>query len=113
MEYKEYLKTDHWKQLRASKYTKPRKCGICGGCENLQVHHLNYKDLISVSTSDLRVLCKRCHFLAHDLFNNGKIKFKSDNHHSRFNIIKAAVKKELGISKINMFNNKKYDRSLF
>jgi hypothetical protein len=52
---------------------------------------------------DLRVLCKRCHFLAHDLHRAGKFKFKNTNHHSRFAILKSAVKKELGLNNNNMF----------
>lgn len=105
MEYKEYLKSDDWKEKRKRKYKKPRKCAICASTEKLDVHHLNYKNLVDVDSSDLRVLCHRCHFLAHELQKSGKIKFTSSNHHSRFALIKTAVKKELGLTGKNMFAN--------
>lgn len=103
MQYKEYLKTEDWKQKRTVKKNKRKQCGICASTENLDVHHLNYRDLYGVEQSDLRVLCRRCHFLAHDLHKADKFKFKSTNHNSRFTLIKTAVKKELGITRKNMF----------
>ena len=106
IEYKKYLKSEDWNAKRYFKRLNKNNCAICNSKENLHVHHLNYKNLIDVKMSDLRVLCKRCHFLAHKLYNEGKIKFKNNNHLSRFQILKLAVKKELGISKINLFNKK-------
>tara|TARA_X000001036_G_C20559008_1_gene757606 strand:- start:964 stop:1125 length:162 start_codon:yes stop_codon:yes gene_type:complete len=35
----------------------------------------------------------------------GKIVYKSDNHHSKYAIQKVAVKKFLGLTGKNMFNN--------
>lgn len=101
--YKQYLKTDDWKVKRGLKRKAQNRCAICAGTKDLDVHHLIYKDLISVEQSDLRVLCRRCHFLAHDLMKVGKIQFRSTNHHSRFTIIKAKVKKELGLVGKNLF----------
>ena len=110
--YKQYLKSEDWKTKKTEKYSKTKKrCGICGSKEDVDLHHLNYKNLLDVESSDLRALCRRCHFLAHDLIKNGKIVFKSDNHHSRFAIIKYQVKKELGIENLNMFNDRKTARS--
>ena len=103
MLYKDYLNTEDWKEKRKNKYQKQRRCAICASESNLNVHHLNYKDLVNVTNSDLRVLCQRCHYLTHDLYKRGKFKFRSDNHHSRFAIIKTAVKKELGLTGKNMF----------
>ena len=101
MQYKEYLKSDHWKQLRAKK--RRYRCAICASTENLDTHHLIYKNLYDVETSDLRKLCRICHYTAHALMKKGKIRFRSTNHHSRFAITKAAVKKELGYGNRNMF----------
>ena len=103
MEYKEYLQSNDWKNKKKVKYKKPRKCAICTATQNLDVHHLNYKNLFDVELSDLRVLCHRCHFLVHNLMKQGKIKFKSTRHHSQFVLIKTAVKKALGILNKNMF----------
>jgi hypothetical protein len=51
----------------------------------------------------LRVLCRRCHFLAHELLKKGKFAFSSKSHHSRFTLLKSAVKKELGMATKNLF----------
>lgn len=105
--YKKYLQSLDWKLKRDYKLNHQNKtkkrCAICGEFNNLEIHHLNYKDLISVKQNDLRILCSRCHFITHKLFKEGKIEFKNNNHNSRFIIIKNAVKKELGITNKNMF----------
>lgn len=103
MEYKEYLGSEDWADKRRRKLARTNRCGICSAKSNLDVHHLNYRDLVSVELSDLRVLCRRCHYLAHDLHKRGVYRFRSDNHHSRFAILKSAVKVALGISARSMF----------
>ena len=109
MEYKDYLKTNDWHKKRLEKLCRSggtkRRCAICGSVYNLHIHHLNYKNLFDVSQTDLRILCKRCHFLAHDLYKQGLIVFRGNNHHSRFAITKSAVKKALNITKFNMFSD--------
>ena len=103
-EYQQYLRSDDWQKKRDEKNSKLRRCAICASTENIHVHHLNYRNLHDVEQSDLRKLCRRCHFLGHELERRGKIVYRSNNHHSKFGIFKAAVKKELGISAKNMFN---------
>ena len=107
-EYQSYLRSDDWKEKKAKKYraVKKNRCAICASTEKLDVHHLNYRNLYDVETSDLRVLCRRCHFLTHELFKKGKIKFKNTNHNSRFAFIKNAIKKKLKIHGINMFRRR-------
>jgi hypothetical protein len=102
MEYREYLKTEDWQAKRDRKLSRKKLCGICAA-PIVDIHHLNYKNLFDVEMTDLRRMCRRCHFLAHDLHKIGKILFTSTNHHSRWAIIKSAVKKELGLTKVNMF----------
>ena len=102
--YQKYLRSDDWQKKRAEKRSKRDRCGICASTENIDIHHLNYRNLHDVKQSDLRRLCRRCHFLGHELERQGKIVYRSNNHHSKFAIFKAAVKKELGISAKNMFN---------
>jgi hypothetical protein len=104
--YNKYLKSKDWQDKRKLKNSKKYRCAICGDKKDIDVHHLNYKKLYDVEQTDLRKLCRRCHFLAHRLHKEGIIVFKSANHHSRFAIIKAKVKKELGISNVNMFLEK-------
>ena len=84
MKYEDYLESEHWLTLRYLKRLKQNRCGVCASKDNLDVHHLNYRHLYDVELKDLRVLCRRCHFLAHDLMKNGTLVFKNDNHHSRF-----------------------------
>ena len=110
-EYREYLMSEEWRILRAKKLKKNNKyrCAICKSSEDLNIHHLFYRrNLSDTKLTDLRILCRRCHKLIHKLEKNGKIKYKNKNHHSRFGIIKGAVKKELGIPKVNLFKSKKY-----
>lgn len=99
--YHQYLKSRDWEQKKASKLKA--SCAICGSTKNLDTHHLNYRNWYDVQKSDLRKLCHGCHFLVHDLMKSGKLVFTSDNHHSRFALMKAAVKKELGLSGKNLF----------
>lgn len=107
MNYKQYLSGSDWINKRVTKLERKngekRRCAICSSKTNLDVHHLNYRNLYDVEQSDLRVLCRRCHFLAHNLHKRGAFRFTSENQHSRFERIKAAVKRELGLVNKNMF----------
>ena len=104
MKYQQYLASDDWLTKRYKKRLKANRCAVCSSTEKLEVHHLNYRNLTDVEMSDLRVLCHRCHFLGHDLHKQGKMKFRSSDHNSRFAIFKTAVKKELGLTTKNLFN---------
>ena len=103
MNYGEYLESPHWLTLRYRKKLRAKQCGICASKSQLHVHHLNYRRLVDVELSDLRVLCKRCHFLCHELHRAGAFTFTSTNHHHRWALLKAAVKKHLGLTAANMF----------
>lgn len=105
MENKDYLRSTHWSKLKATKARRTKKrCAICAAEKNIDCHHLTYKNLHDVLTSDLRWLCRRCHGVAHQLMKNGTIRFKPGaNHHSLFAVTKSAVKKHLNISKQNLF----------
>ena len=70
--------------------------------ENLEVHQIVLCP--DVQTCNLRLLCHRCHVLCHELARSGKIQFKGPSHHSRWNTLKYAVKKELGLGIKNMFS---------
>lgn len=67
--YQEYLKSDHWKTLRAAKLEEAfHICQKCYRDKNLQVHHLFYRHpWTSAVLSDLKVLCESCHRRAHGL----------------------------------------------
>ena len=66
MVYKDYLKTEHWKNTRrlkvgANKFMDKYFCAICGSKVNLQVHHLTYKNIGNEVNKTLRIVCGRCH----------------------------------------------------
>jgi hypothetical protein len=90
--YREYLKSEHWQQTRTKKRRRNKQCGICGATSRLDVHHLTYRQLFNVEQSDLRVLCRTCHDLAHALKDRGVYTFRSTNHLHRWEVVKAAIK---------------------
>jgi len=61
-----YIKTDHWKSLKNEKLSHQHFCEMCRKSNNLDVHHLRYRNLYDVSIEDLKVLCRRCHTKEHD-----------------------------------------------
>jgi len=69
----EYLKSEHWRALKAEKLRLIKKCENCGAGQCLDVHHLNYKNLYDVNVTDLQVLCRACHIREHATYT------KSDN----------------------------------
>lgn len=65
--YKEYLKTKHWKIIRAKALKRANNhCQLCGSKYRLQVHHNNYKHLWHEHPDDLIVLCDNCHRKFHN-----------------------------------------------
>lgn len=61
--YYEYLKSPHWKSLRALKIKQHGNyCNRCRSSKRIQVHHLIYRHPWELALlSDLEVLCKSCH----------------------------------------------------
>ncbi len=74
MEYKEYLRTDHWQNKRKEKLFQRSFCQICFAIIGLNVHHKKYKDkennvlFFRERIEDLVTLCKSCHKLLHWYF---------------------------------------------
>lgn len=102
--YAAYLASDDWRTKRNRKRVG-RRCAICGSSSQLDVHHLRYAaDLTTIEQKDLRVLCRRCHEIAHELLLSGALVFHNSNHHSRFALTKTAVKKVLGLTGKNLFS---------
>lgn len=95
--YQEYLQTDHWKSLRTRKWNKQNPhCAICGAKDvPLDTHHLEYKKLYDVTPDLLRLLCRTCHYRAHDLWP--RLRFYKPSHHSRFQTLRNAVRRSLGL----------------
>jgi len=67
--YANYLKSDHWKELRKNFYLRDknhRKCFICGNPDNLNLHHKTYKRLGNEKYKNLVALCKKHHYQCHE-----------------------------------------------
>ncbi len=91
--YQQYLQSDHWKRLRSRKRRKSKNgaCAICGAVGALDTHHLLYRNLYDVKTQDLRLLCRGCHFLGHDLMRSGELQITATTHNAMFMQLKTAV----------------------
>lgn len=67
-EYRQYLKTNHWKKTRAEALRLGHyRCYDCGSTTHLQVHHLTYVRRGHERQSDLVVLCNKCHEKRHGI----------------------------------------------
>jgi len=70
LEYQEYLKTDHWKELREKTlnnpyYGRPQECFVCFATKSPHVHHLTYRRKGKERDDDLLLLCNECHSRVH------------------------------------------------
>ena len=103
-EYRNYLQSNHWKEIkeryRNSKFKK--NCYICHSPNNLDLHHKTYERLGNEFLRDLIYLCRRCHELTHDFFNESQNKKKGLFSASR------KLKSSLGL-RARRFRGKRYD----
>ena len=66
-EYKEYLNSPHWKEIRLKALDRAgNRCQLCSSIDNLNVHHNTYKNRGNEDLKDLVVLCRECHSKFHD-----------------------------------------------
>jgi len=92
MLYKNYLKSNHWYLLK--KRVDKTHCSICYTEEKpLDVHHLWYRDLFTVKPKHLRALCRKCHYMFHDLQNEGKLPVSYNNGVPQFRVLFRRAKK--------------------
>ena len=65
--YREFLKTDDWRQIRAARLEMDDwECTRCHRTRNLQVHHLSYRNPWGQENlEDLVTLCQGCHYKTH------------------------------------------------
>lgn len=60
--YKEYLRSEHWKEFRRKVLEFWNyKCAVCYWEENLEVHHRTYDRLNDELMTDCIALCRECH----------------------------------------------------
>ena len=66
MDYRLYLRTEHWKRIREAALTRANyRCQICSSAQHPQVHHRTYVRRGEELPEDLTVLCEECHRLFH------------------------------------------------
>lgn len=65
MNYREYIRSDKWREKANKWKIEEGKCEKCGSGFNLNVHHLNYENLGYELRKDVRVLCRSCHSKYH------------------------------------------------
>lgn len=79
-DYKKYLKSRHWKNIKRKYYsTHDYVCAKCGWNRNLDLHHLHYRNIGKERMEDLTPLCRRCHLMEHGLLREkkkGRVEFK-------------------------------------
>ena len=73
MKYKDYLRSEHWKQLKREVLSRRSFCQNCTSKSKLLLHHKNYDCLFKEKDSDLIVMCFDCHHKQHKK-RNFKIK---------------------------------------
>ena len=72
--YSDYLQTAHWENRRkAALKLASFACETCNAKEKLEVHHQTYQRLGCEIPSDLKVLCRNCHQLHHDIEAQGEL----------------------------------------
>ena len=71
-EYQLFLQSDFWKKLSLKRKQKSHfKCYSCGSKENLECHHIFYRDKWEdTRLDDLIVLCNKCHKDKHERMND-------------------------------------------
>ena len=63
--YLRYIKSKKWFRKRLEVYQVQKECFGCGIKNNLDVHHLTYKNLGKEKLEDLITLCRKCHSEVH------------------------------------------------
>lgn len=78
-EYKEYLKSEHWQNVRAKRLKiDNHRCYLCGRAKALNVHHLRYDNLGNEDVKeDLVTLCYKCHQMLHKIIDGSKKEYNT------------------------------------
>jgi hypothetical protein len=114
-EYREYLRSNHWKLTKENKLKlagyRCERCGVTSEAIKLNVHHIHYRTLNQEKPEDLQVVCDDCHRKADKdrvesdwdkaikYFWRGRLKFCDIDIQGNFRIRKFS-KKELDLSEL-------------
>lgn len=64
--YELYLESTEFDEIRQAVFARDNyKCVVCGDTENIQPHHLTYRNIYKENLQDLITLCRRCHATYH------------------------------------------------
>lgn len=87
--YKDYLKTEHWKLMRQRmrKVKNNQCCFICKDTEKLDVHHRYYENLGNEHTKELMFLCRSCHYSVHE-----RLKTSTNKQVQLFNVARIMMR---------------------
>ena len=78
-EYKKYLNSKHWLDVRKRYKESKLNKGCCYCCKrknNLNLHHKTYKRVGKENIDDLMFLCQECHTKEHKKLNDNKVNKK-------------------------------------
>lgn len=70
-EYFNYMNSPQWAEIKAKrKAIDGGKCCMCGSTQDLQIHHLTYRNFTQESPwTDVLTLCESCHKNVHVMMN--------------------------------------------
>lgn len=87
-EYSEYLKSDHWQEVRQKRIEIDKhRCYLCNKAMGLNVHHLRYDNLgREVVGKDLVTLCYKCHKMLHRIIDGSKKEYTNFKMKHRYNL---------------------------
>lgn len=76
--YREYLKSEHWKEVRDKRLKIDKhRCYLCDRASALNVHHLRYNTLGHEDVEhDLVSLCYKCHSMLHRIIDSSKEEYR-------------------------------------
>lgn len=107
MDYKEYLRSDGWAEIKRELYQeRGKQCQRCGEKKTLQVHHLTYERVYHEQLEDLLILCAVCHTKEHGLEVKKKRKHWKPN---KQEIYKCKLKKLTDILTAGVISQQTYD----
>jgi hypothetical protein len=99
--YKSYLESKHWQDLRkrfyksklVKKIDNKIVCYSCQETKPLSLHHKTYKRMGKEKLNDLVLLCQNCHYLAHKIYDENKKLKNTEFYQSRLNLSNSYKKK--------------------
>lgn len=100
LQYQEFLKSDHWKQIKIKAARRPKKYGACQSCgstENIDLHHRTYKFLgTKHELQGVVPLCRKCHQEVHDKAKSEgiSVRLATNRHRKGFQNPRLPTKRE-------------------